>query len=65
MGKVFCGRCKHHRQGIVTDRCNHPSNFVDTWYGEKDHYKSYCSNINRNNECENFEEKKKRRFWII
>ena len=63
--KVYCISCKHF---IYTDsfggiervyKCNHPSNKIieSTWLREQEQLKNPPSELNKNNDCKNYEEK--------
>lgn len=58
--KVFCKNCKYYKvlysSYCVTRNCIHPTNIYTQYDYEKEytHCKKYPSDLNKNNDCENF-----------
>jgi hypothetical protein len=50
-GKAFCSVCVFFKE----HGCDHESNLVDDWYAEKHAQKQYCSVINEQNNCKNYQ----------
>ena len=64
--RAFCNDCKHlgcqwadgYGCGEATYLCHHPANTRDTWHKPNTKYALAPQELNRNNDCKYFEDKK-------